>query len=208
MIAEWRRFRNESNIGLNINKSAEITQNGTRKKHFIACREHIRCLWGRLFAKIVLYFSWEAHKTGSNGNRKIYSYPSERERLDAVDLCNGLCEEYKGLSEKEKVHTERMIFLFTGIKPEGCDGGYGGLRETFFRRRFPPASPKVRRPPSKNSLKGYGSNALSRGILPTAKLWCLFEKAPQKSASSLFSDFSKIHRNFPPRGKILPETRG
>lgn len=71
------------NIGLNINKSAEITQNGTRKKHFIACREHIRCLWGRLFAKIVLYFSWEAHKTGSNGNRKIYRYPSERERLDA-----------------------------------------------------------------------------------------------------------------------------
>lgn len=55
MIAERRRFRNESNIGLNINKSAEITQNGTRKKHFIACREHIRCLWGRLFAKIVLY---------------------------------------------------------------------------------------------------------------------------------------------------------
>lgn len=46
---------------------------------------------------------------------------------DAVDLCNGLCEEYKGLSEKEKVHTERMIFLFTGIKPEGCDGG---IRET------------------------------------------------------------------------------
>lgn len=48
---------------------------------------------------------------------------------DAVDLCNGLCEEYKGLSEKEKVHTERMIFLFTGIKPEGCDGGYGRRRK-------------------------------------------------------------------------------
>ena len=208
MIAEWRRFRNESNIGLNINKSAEITQNGTRKKHFIACREHIRCLWGRLFAKIVLYFSWEAHKTGSNGNRKIYSYPSERERIDAGDLCNGLCEEYKGLSEKEKVHTERMIFLFTGIKPEGCDGGYGGLRETFFRRRFPPASPKVRRPPSKNSLKGYGSNALSRGILPTAKLWCLFEKAPQKSASSLLSELLKNPPEFQTlRAEILPETR-
>lgn len=44
---------------------------------------------------------------------------------DAADLCNGLCEEYKGLSEKEKVHTERMIFLFTGIKPEGCDGDTG-----------------------------------------------------------------------------------
>lgn len=83
MIAEWRRFRNESNIGLNIKKSAEITQNGTRKKHFIACRENIRCLWGRLFVKIVLHFSSEAHKTGSNENRKIYRYPSERERLDA-----------------------------------------------------------------------------------------------------------------------------
>ncbi|HBJ19195.1 MAG TPA: hypothetical protein DDY70_05620 [Clostridiales bacterium] len=29
---------------------------------------------------------------------------------DAVDLCNGLCDEYKELSEKEKIHTERMIF--------------------------------------------------------------------------------------------------
>lgn len=48
---------------------------------------------------------------------------------DAVDLCNGLCEEYKGLSEKEKVHTERMIFLFTGIKSEGCDGGCGRRRK-------------------------------------------------------------------------------
>ncbi len=127
---------------------------------------------------------------------------------DAVDLCNGLCEEYKGLSEKKKVHTERMIFLFTGIKPEGCDGGRGGLRETFFRRRFPPASPKVRRPPSKNSLKGYGSNALSRGILPTAKLWCLFEKAPQKSASSLLSELLKNPPEFQTlRAEILPETR-
>ena len=29
---------------------------------------------------------------------------------DAVKLCNGLCDKYKGLSEKEKIHTERMIF--------------------------------------------------------------------------------------------------
>lgn len=29
---------------------------------------------------------------------------------DAVELCNELCEEYKGLSKKEKIHTERMIF--------------------------------------------------------------------------------------------------
>ncbi len=29
---------------------------------------------------------------------------------DAVNLCNQLCDQYKGLSKKEKIHTERMIF--------------------------------------------------------------------------------------------------
>ncbi len=29
---------------------------------------------------------------------------------DAVDLCNELCDKYKGLPKKEKIHTERMIF--------------------------------------------------------------------------------------------------
>ena len=29
---------------------------------------------------------------------------------DAVDLCNELCDKYKGLTKKEKIHTERMIF--------------------------------------------------------------------------------------------------
>ncbi len=29
---------------------------------------------------------------------------------DAVNLCNELCDQYKGLSKKEKIHTERMIF--------------------------------------------------------------------------------------------------
>ena len=29
---------------------------------------------------------------------------------DAVSLCNELCDKYKGLSKKEKVHTEGMIF--------------------------------------------------------------------------------------------------
>ncbi len=29
---------------------------------------------------------------------------------DAVTLCNGLCEKYKDLPKKEKIHTERMIF--------------------------------------------------------------------------------------------------
>lgn len=80
---------------------------------------------------------------------------------DAVDLCNGLCEEYKGLSEKEKVHTERMIFLFTGIKPEGCDGdtgddgGCGGfLSRKSPHPRIPVASPSsfVSTIPGKNLL--------------------------------------------------------
>ena len=29
---------------------------------------------------------------------------------DAVKLCNELCDQYKDLSKKEKIHTERMIF--------------------------------------------------------------------------------------------------
>lgn len=29
---------------------------------------------------------------------------------DAVDLCNELCDKYKGLPKKEKIHIERMIF--------------------------------------------------------------------------------------------------
>lgn len=29
---------------------------------------------------------------------------------DAVELCNELCNKYKGLPKKERIHTERMIF--------------------------------------------------------------------------------------------------
>ena len=29
---------------------------------------------------------------------------------DAINLCNELCDKYKGLSKKEKLHTEQMIF--------------------------------------------------------------------------------------------------
>lgn len=29
---------------------------------------------------------------------------------DAVNLCNELCDKYKGLPKKERIHTERMIF--------------------------------------------------------------------------------------------------
>lgn len=30
---------------------------------------------------------------------------------NAINLCNGLCEKYKDLSKKERIHTEQMIFL-------------------------------------------------------------------------------------------------
>lgn len=34
---------------------------------------------------------------------------------DAVKLCNELCDKYKGLPKKEKIHTEQMIFPRTAI---------------------------------------------------------------------------------------------
>ena len=34
---------------------------------------------------------------------------------DAVKLCNELCDKYKGLPKKEKLHTEQMIFLRAAI---------------------------------------------------------------------------------------------
>ena len=37
---------------------------------------------------------------------------------------------------------------------------------------------------------------MSRGILPAAKLWWIFEKSPQKSASSLFSELLKNPTEF------------
>ena len=44
---------------------------------FAACGQHIRCLWGRVFAKAVLYFSSEVHKNGSNKDWKIYCRPAK-----------------------------------------------------------------------------------------------------------------------------------
>ncbi len=29
---------------------------------------------------------------------------------NAINLCNGLCEKYKDLSKKGRIHTEQMIF--------------------------------------------------------------------------------------------------
>ena len=42
--------------------------------------------------------------------KKIGGPQTEALLNDAVNLCNELCGKYKGLSKKEKMHTERMIF--------------------------------------------------------------------------------------------------
>ena len=38
---------------------------------------------------------------------------------DAVTLCNELCDKYQGLSKKEKLHTERMIFPRCNLSANG-----------------------------------------------------------------------------------------
>ena len=43
-------------------------------------------------------------------NKKIGKEQTDVVVNDAVNLCNGWCDEYKNLSKKEKLHTERMIF--------------------------------------------------------------------------------------------------
>ena len=71
-------------------------------------------------------------------------------------------------------------------------------QETFLKESFPN--------PSKNLLTGYrsstlfqvkdyGNYVLSRGILPTAKLWCILPRT-QGYASIPFSSSGKIPRNF------------
>ena len=47
--------------------------------------------------------------------KKIGKEQTEVLGSDAADLCNELCGKYKGLSQKEKVHTERMVFLRAAI---------------------------------------------------------------------------------------------
>ena len=37
---------------------------------------------------------------------------------DAVNLCNELCDKYRDLPQKEKIHTERMIFPRAAIYPQ------------------------------------------------------------------------------------------
>ena len=43
--------------------------------------------------------------------KKIGTKQTDVLMTDAVNLCNGLCEKYKGLCKKERIHTEQMIFL-------------------------------------------------------------------------------------------------
>lgn len=42
--------------------------------------------------------------------KKIGEQPTDILMNNAINLCNELCEKYKGLPKKEKIHTERMIF--------------------------------------------------------------------------------------------------
>jgi len=43
-------------------------------------------------------------------NKKIGKEQTDVVVNDAVELCNEWCDKYKNLSQKEKLHTERMIF--------------------------------------------------------------------------------------------------
>lgn len=49
--------------------------------------------------------------------RKLGQQQTDALVADAVTLCNELCEKYKGLPKKEKLHTEQMIFPRAAI----CD---------------------------------------------------------------------------------------
>ena len=47
--------------------------------------------------------------------KKIGSQQTDVLIKDAVNLCNGLCDKYKDLSKKERIHTEQMIFPRTAF---------------------------------------------------------------------------------------------
>ena len=42
--------------------------------------------------------------------KKIGTQQTDVLMTNAINLCNGLCEKYKGLPKKERIHTEQMIF--------------------------------------------------------------------------------------------------
>ena len=77
---------NNPNYYLKHNFEKEYSDLGTpyvQENCDLFTSDNLRCLWGRVFAKAVLYFSSEVHKNGSNKDRKIYRCPAERERIDA-----------------------------------------------------------------------------------------------------------------------------
>ena len=83
------------------------------------------------------------------------------------------------------------------IMPLCREMGERETRETFLEESFPN--------PSKNLSAGYGSKDLSRGILPTAKLWWIFAEDSRVYKHPLFilgqnpPEFSPAGENSVPR---------
>ena len=72
---------NNPNYYLKHNFEKEYSDLGTpyvQENCDLFASDNLRCLWGRVFAKAVLYFSSEVHKNGSNKDWKIYCRPAKR----------------------------------------------------------------------------------------------------------------------------------
>ena len=72
---------NNPNYYLKHNFEKEYSDLGTpyvQENCDLFTSDNLRCLWGRVFAKAVLYFSSEVHKNGSNKDWKIYCRPAKR----------------------------------------------------------------------------------------------------------------------------------
>ena len=72
---------NNPNYYLKHNFEKEYSDLGTpyvQENCDLLTSDNLRCLWGRVFAKAVLYFSSEVHKNGSNKDWKIYCRPAKR----------------------------------------------------------------------------------------------------------------------------------
>ena len=61
--------------------------------------------------------------------------------------------------------------------------------------------------PQRTLLKGYGNIALSRGILPAAKLWWIFAEDSRVCKHPLLI-LGQNPPEFSPRGKILSRDKG
>ena len=72
---------NNPNYYLKHNFEKEYSDLGTpyvQENCDLFTSDNLRCLWGRVSAKAVLYFSSEVHKNGSNKDWKIYCRPAKR----------------------------------------------------------------------------------------------------------------------------------